>query len=382
MSLASRLAQRNYTKQIEIIAARGILAPGEVVEAYAGLFRRTQLVFLAGFFARFLQRHYLFVVTDRRAHLVEIPTMMVHGGGFYKHTTAARPCDLRLQAPPKAEHQLGNKVILPTELAEFVGRPFAFAVFGLEAQKAFDLARTPPVAFKFSCPSCGQRIATDCSFVGAEGKCPTCGVGFAVPSPDGGSTREQQATSEVTAASQANVSPLRGVWRIAGAGIAVIALLVGAKFYFDRDGEVEREAVQPDVVQSVMTQPGASNKVSAPATDRPAESNFKDFAGSWQGRMPRSVTNEPYDMALTVTFDENGNGSPRLTPPGGGVMFITGAVSANLVKQDGKDRVRFLTHWDAALSPEKTRMTWTQVKGSTIVEFTKLAQVEPAEGGQ
>jgi hypothetical protein len=38
--------------------------------------------------------------------------------------------------------------------------------------------------YKFSCPHCGQRIATTPEYIGVQAACPTCSLPFEVPAPD------------------------------------------------------------------------------------------------------------------------------------------------------------------------------------------------------
>jgi hypothetical protein len=99
--------------------------------------------------------------------------------------------------------------------------------------------------------------------------------------------------------------------------------------------------------------------------------DVKDFAGKWMTTMPRSVTNRNQDLELTVTFDGKGKGFPKFVTPDGGVVFFAGAVTADLYQEDGKDRVVLLRVWDVTLSKDRKTMTWTQVKGTTKLEFKK-----------
>jgi hypothetical protein len=98
--------------------------------------------------------------------------------------------------------------------------------------------------------------------------------------------------------------------------------------------------------------------------------DFKDFAGTWQTTVPKSVTNKSEDLELTVKFDAKGDGNPRFMTRDGGVIFFTGAVTADLREKDGKTRVVLLREWDVTLGKDKKTMTWTE-KGGTKLEFRK-----------
>jgi hypothetical protein len=99
--------------------------------------------------------------------------------------------------------------------------------------------------------------------------------------------------------------------------------------------------------------------------------DVKDFAGTWKTTMPKSVTNKSDDLDLTVEFDAKGKGFPKFVTPGGDTIFFAGAVTADLYKDGGKDKVVLLREWEVTLDKDKKTMTWKEVKGSTKLEFKK-----------
>src|SRR4051812_18051231 len=70
--------------------------------------------------------------------------------------------------------------------------------------------------------------------------------------------------------------------------------------------------------------------------------DFKDYVGAWTTTVPKSVTNKSEDLELTVKFDAKGEGNPRFMTRDGGVIFFTGAVTADLFQKDGKTKVVLL----------------------------------------
>lgn len=137
MGLASNLEDKFLNQQLEIVRQMRIIEPDEEILAMVALFKRSQLVMLLGLLARFLQERFQLIVTNRRVILIRVPAFLVHGSGYYQHVSINGPCQLRLPCAPKAQYQLGVKVILPDAFAAFVGRPFAYVVFGLAAETAF-----------------------------------------------------------------------------------------------------------------------------------------------------------------------------------------------------------------------------------------------------
>ena len=111
--------------------------------------------------------------------------------------------------------------------------------------------------------------------------------------------------------------------------------------------------------------------VGALAASPATAADLKDFAGTWKATMPKSVTNKPKDMELTVKYDAKGVGVPRFVNSDGDVTFFAGAATADLFQEGGKDKVVLLREWVVTLSKDKKSMTWSEVKGSTKVEFTK-----------
>lgn len=130
-------------QQIEIARQKGIIQPDEEVRASVSLFNRSQAIMAAPFLARFLLKKFLFVVTSKRVLLITVPAFAVHGGGYYTWMEHPLPCKLTLESEPKEFHQTGNRVQLPDQLAEFVGRPVGFVLRGKAAQQAFALASNP-----------------------------------------------------------------------------------------------------------------------------------------------------------------------------------------------------------------------------------------------
>src|SRR5207245_83977 len=96
-----------------------------------------------------------------------------------------------------------------------------------------------------------------------------------------------------------------------------------------------------------------------------------DFAGEWKTTVPKSVTNKSQDLNLTVKYDEKGKGFPKFVNPDGGVVFFTGAVTADIFQEGGRDKVVLLREWEVTLSKDKKTMTWSEVKGKTKLEFKK-----------
>src|SRR4051812_31590965 len=117
MGFAANAARKFWDKQLGVIRQKGIVAGDEKVEATVSLFKRTQLVVFTGVCARFLQKQYLLIVTDRRVLLVHIPAFLAHGAGYYEHAEAPRPCRLTLPVKPKGEHPIGARVDLPEAFA-------------------------------------------------------------------------------------------------------------------------------------------------------------------------------------------------------------------------------------------------------------------------
>lgn len=130
-------------KQLEIARDKGIIRTNEEVRAFVSLFNRSQAVAVSPILARFLLKKFLFVVTDQRVLLITVPAFAVHGGGYHKWIDHPLPCNLTLESEPKEFHQTGNRVQLPDQLAEFVGRPYGFVLRGKAAQQAFQLASNP-----------------------------------------------------------------------------------------------------------------------------------------------------------------------------------------------------------------------------------------------
>ncbi len=128
-------------KQIEIARNKGIIRADEEVRAFVSLFNRSQAVAVSAILARFLLKKFLFVVTDQRVLLITVPAFAVHGGGYHKWIEHPLPCDLELESEPKEFHQTGNRVRLPAQLAEFVGRPHAFVLAEKRRTKLFILRR-------------------------------------------------------------------------------------------------------------------------------------------------------------------------------------------------------------------------------------------------
>lgn len=99
--------------------------------------------------------------------------------------------------------------------------------------------------------------------------------------------------------------------------------------------------------------------------------DLKDFAGTWQTTVPKSVTRKTQDLELTVKYDGKGKGTPRFVNRDGDVLFFAGAVTADLFQEGGKDKVVLLREWDVTLSKDGKTMTWSEVKGEAKLEFKK-----------
>ena len=130
-------------QQLEIARQKGIIRPGEDIRACVSLFNRSQAIMAAPLLARFLLKKFVFVVTSQRVLLITVPAFAVHGGSYYKWIEHPLPCKLTLESEPKEFHQTGNRVQLPDQLAEFVGRRVGFVLRGKTAQQAFTLASNP-----------------------------------------------------------------------------------------------------------------------------------------------------------------------------------------------------------------------------------------------
>jgi hypothetical protein len=129
--------------QEEILRRKEILKPDEKVEAVATLWKYPMSISLFGAFARFMQKRYLLAVTDKRVLFAEVPAFLVHKEWGYRHVSVPRPCALKMSAPPEKQHQNGNIVMLPPELAAFVGKPNVRLIWGLMGQQAFESASRP-----------------------------------------------------------------------------------------------------------------------------------------------------------------------------------------------------------------------------------------------
>ncbi len=130
-------------KQLEIAREKGIIRPGEDVRACISLFNRSVAIMLAPPVDRFLLKRFLFVVTSERIVLMSVPLYLIHGGDYYKWAEHPLPCKFSLESEPKENHLFGNKVKLPDQLANLVGRRFGFVLRGKAAQQAFAIASNP-----------------------------------------------------------------------------------------------------------------------------------------------------------------------------------------------------------------------------------------------
>ncbi len=99
--------------------------------------------------------------------------------------------------------------------------------------------------------------------------------------------------------------------------------------------------------------------------------DFKPYVGTWKTTVPKSVTNKASDMTLTVTFDAKGQGFPKFVNADGDTVFFAGAVTADLFEEGGKMKTVILREWVVTLSKDQKTMTWTEVKGTDKLEFTK-----------
>ena len=139
--------ERFEGQQLEIARQKLILRPDEEVLACVSLFNYSQMIFILMplFIPRFLLKKFLFVVTEHRILCITVPAFGVHGSGYHKWIEVPKPCNLTLKSVPKEFHQTGNKVGLPRQIAQFVGRPFGFVLRGHQAEHAFKLAAMPNV---------------------------------------------------------------------------------------------------------------------------------------------------------------------------------------------------------------------------------------------
>jgi hypothetical protein len=92
------------------------------------------------------QRHCSLLVTTR--HVIFSRWTNVFGIGKAAGQTARldRPVQLALSREPKKNHALGNRVELPPQMAEFLGREAAYVALGNLAAEAFRIAQTPSSA--------------------------------------------------------------------------------------------------------------------------------------------------------------------------------------------------------------------------------------------
>jgi hypothetical protein len=74
---------------------------------------------------------------------MSVPLYLIHGGDYYKWVEHPLPCRFTLESKPKKNQVFGNRVKLPDQLANLVGRPFGFVLRGKDAERAFALASNP-----------------------------------------------------------------------------------------------------------------------------------------------------------------------------------------------------------------------------------------------
>lgn len=94
------------------------------------------LIFGVGF-----QRFCFLFVTDREVVVTPFGTAAKNAASHALRLQ--RPVELALAEDPKPMHNFGNKVQLPREIGEFLGRDIVYAQLGNVADDAFRIARTP-----------------------------------------------------------------------------------------------------------------------------------------------------------------------------------------------------------------------------------------------
>ena len=109
----------------------------------------------------------------------------------------------------------------------------------------------------------------------------------------------------------------------------------------------------------------------APANSGPIDgTDPRRFQGVWRGKIPRTVVYKSYDITLTITFNDRGEGFTKFETPEGEAEF-KGAGLATIFQSGEKDKVVLLREWDVSLSPDQKTMIWSEVNGTGQVKFTK-----------
>jgi hypothetical protein len=240
------------------------------------------------------------------------------------------------------------------------------------------------MTIKIQCPHCAQRISASDDVVGTVVECPTCNATFEAAALDSTAPAAPAAVSAVRAhpgsarsrpAARPQSAPPRNTRGrtaiVIGCALAVVA--GGLSWWY---------TVGPGTLHGVGS-PTASEKrsLAVPTQHAPAANTAgspspdgiptADLQGVWRGKIPRTVVAKPYDLAVTITYNERGEGFPKFEPPDGDKAAFKEAWLATLFRSGGKDKVILLREWEVSLAPDKKTMTWTEVNGPAKVKFMK-----------
>jgi hypothetical protein len=167
--LPAALPRRIARKTIAAAREQGVLASDDHVEAVAQLLKYNPGIWflllvgvLPGFVAVFgFQRQCSLIVTTRHVIFSRWANLFGIGKSAAQTLNLNRPVQLALSQEPKKSHAFGNRVELPPQVAEFLGRNRAYAAFGNAADEAFRIARTPSDAVEPSQPDVQDAKGTD-----------------------------------------------------------------------------------------------------------------------------------------------------------------------------------------------------------------------------
>jgi len=138
-------------RTIDSARERGVLGPEDELQAVAHFFKYTPamvLLILLGILPGAaliwaLQRSCFLLVTQR--HVIFTGWSLTGGEKAVADVLRLdRPVQLALSEEPKKNHSFGNRVALPPQASEFLGRQAVYAGLGNLADTAFRIARTPP----------------------------------------------------------------------------------------------------------------------------------------------------------------------------------------------------------------------------------------------
>ena len=147
--MGRRFLERQKGKVEQSLRERGELAADERVVSGLPLVKVSPAIGLTAIagvlpgviLTLIVQRTCYLLVTDRR---VLVTGWSISGTKSDRLLSLDRPVRLALAENPKKSHFFGNKVRLPREIADFLGRDTARATLGLVAEHAFGEARAAP----------------------------------------------------------------------------------------------------------------------------------------------------------------------------------------------------------------------------------------------